>query len=53
MSLYQLLYHSAPFQTTTGSDNPKPEGYPPTLRIEADMTIHLERECRPGEEAEP
>jgi penicillin amidase/acyl-homoserine-lactone acylase len=35
--LYQALYHSTPFQTTTGSENPRPEGYSSTLGIEKDM----------------
>jgi hypothetical protein len=52
MSLYQVLYHSTPFQTTTGSDNPRPEGYPPTLGIEMGMTDHLEGAYRPGVEIE-
>jgi acyl-homoserine-lactone acylase len=30
--------NSTPFQTTTGSGNPRPEDYSPTLGIEADMT---------------
>ena len=52
MSLYQVLYHSTPFQTTTGSDNPRPEGCPPTLGIETSMINHLEGAYRPGEESE-
>jgi acyl-homoserine-lactone acylase len=30
--------NSTPFQTTTGSDNPRPEDYSPTLGIEMEMT---------------
>lgn len=30
--------NSTPFQTTTGSGNPRPEAYSPTLGIETDMT---------------
>lgn len=52
MSLYQVFYHSTPFQTTIGSDNPRPEGYPPTLSIEMGMTNYLEGAYRPGEEIE-
>lgn len=52
MSLYQVLYHNTPFQATIGSDNPRPEGYPPTLSIETGMTNHLEGAYRRGEAIE-
>ncbi len=52
MSLYQALYHSTPFQTTIGSDNPRPEGYPPTLSTETGTTNDLEGAYRRGEEIE-